>query len=86
MRRLALIVILLAACASLPPTTIPVCSENVGCLCHAPFAAFAFESVFAWESAKLCPAKTDLTFRRCYVRAGVRDGRQVYVFVSDGGQ
>lgn len=67
---------------ALPPTLIPVCAWQPGVICRPPARAILLGGRdVEWEAHELCPARTDLHFRSCYVRAGMRDGRAVYVFV-----
>lgn len=88
-RRLLLCVVILLAylllgCAELPPTKVPVCSEQRGVVCHAPAKPYVWRDL-KWERAHVCPAGTDLTLRACYRFAGVKDGRQLYVYQSPDG-
>jgi len=79
--RLALVLFaIFVACATVPRVALPVCSRNPGVVCRSPFAAFAFEGVFAWEHENVCPEKTDLSFRSCYLRAGTLGGVRAYQY------
>jgi hypothetical protein len=79
---LALVMI---ACAP-PPTLTPVCAWVEGQVCRPPArAALLGARDREWEARELCPAHESLRYRACYVPAGVRDGRQVYVYRMFGG-
>jgi hypothetical protein len=65
--------LLLAACATLPATQIPVCSDDPGVACRPPAPD--------WVVGKLCPDEIDLQYRSCYLRAGHRESRDLYVYV-----
>jgi hypothetical protein len=65
--------LMFARCASLPPSTIPVCSDDPGVVCRAPTPD--------WAISRLCQSEIDLQYRACYLHAGHRDGRDLYVYV-----
>jgi hypothetical protein len=74
---------LASAGCSIPLSSLPICSQDPGIMCRAP--AYALDGgAVAWEHANLCPMKTDLSFRACYMRAGRIDGREVFVFLAHG--
>lgn len=77
---------LLVACAVLPVSKVPVCAWDPDVVCRAPGIAALFGARdWQWEHRELCPAKTDLHSRACYVYAGTLGARQLYVYrVFDG--
>jgi len=78
---LLILLTLAIGCAHFKATTIPVCSRAENVVCRAPSRAqTALDG--AWEDDNVCPEKTDPSGRACYLRAGVVDGRQLYVYIA----
>lgn len=69
------------ACATLPRTVVPVCAWDPNVVCRAPaIASLLGARNLMWEHENVCPAKTDLSFRSCYLFVGMRVGVHVYTY------
>lgn len=83
--RLWPVVLLLAGCAHLPPTNLPVCGATCSFeeVCRAPvLTEKEHRRDRSWEAVNVCPALAPMeghpALGTCYAYAGVRDSRQVY--------
>lgn len=84
---------LVVGCASLPPTTIPLCDGTFNVLCRAPVE---MDRSLLWESVNACtwpwePPESSRYYNNtprgvpeglcaCYRFAGAEDGYQVYSY------